>query len=64
MSEQQQIQPKRTEEAVRQPAEISHQVAINQIPEEIFDADIDIDISDLVQESMDIAKVYKQKGGQ
>jgi len=62
MSEQQQVQPKRAEETIQQPAEISEQTVSNEEQEEIFDDEIDI--SDLVQESLDIAKVFKQKGGQ
>lgn len=62
MSEQQQVQPKRTEEIVQQSLEIPEQAISNEEQEEILDDEIDI--SDLVQESMDIAKVFKQKGGQ
>lgn len=62
MSEQQQVQPRRTEETIQQPVEISVQVVSIEEQEQIFDDEIDI--SDLVQDSMDIAKVFKQKGGQ
>jgi len=62
MSEQQQVQPKRAEETIQQSVEIPGQTISNEIPEGILDDEIDI--SDLVQESLDIAKVFKQKGGQ
>lgn len=62
MSEQQQIQPKRTEETVRQPVEIIERTFSDQEQEAMLDDEIDI--SDLVEESLNIAKVFKQKGGQ
>lgn len=62
MSEQQQIQPKRTEEKIQESVGTSQYVAMNQIPQGILEDDIDI--SDLYQESLDIAKVFKQRGGQ
>ena len=62
MSEQQQVQPKRTEEPTLDSVQMPRQTMSDQAQEEIFSDDIDI--SDLVQESMDIAKVFKQKGGQ
>ena len=62
MSEQQQVQPKRAEEPTLDSVQMSGQTMLDQAQEEIFSDDIDI--SDLVQESMDIAKVFKQKGGQ
>lgn len=61
MSEQQQAN-RRTKEVVRELVETSPQAPSSLMQEEIFDDDIFI--SDLVQESMDIAKVFKQKGGQ
>lgn len=63
MSEQQQVH-RRTEEIAHEPMETIQQVALSQMQEEIFDDDMNIDISDLVEESMDVAKVFKQKGGQ
>lgn len=62
MSEQQQIQPKPAEEIVRQPVETIVQTLTDEAREAILDDEIDI--SDLVEESLDIAKVFKQKGGQ
>lgn len=64
MSEQQQVQPKRTEETIQQPVEMSGQLVSNEAREEILDLGEEIDISDLVQESLDIARVFRQKGGQ
>ena len=64
MSEQQQVQPKRAEELALDSVQMSQQTMSGQPQEEIFNDDLDIDISDIVQESMDIAKVFKQKGGQ
>lgn len=62
MSEQQQIHPQRAEETVQQPAEMSRQALSDEIREQILDDNIDI--SDLVEEHLDIAKVFRQKGGQ
>ena len=69
MSEQQQVQPKRTEEPTLDSVQMSGQTMLDQAQEEIFNDNIDIndllkDISDIVQESMDIAKAFRQKGGQ
>lgn len=62
MSEQQQIQPQRTEKTVQKPTEITGQALSDEIREQILDNKIDV--SDLVEEHLDIAKVYRQKGGQ
>ncbi len=62
MSEQTQIQPKRTDESVQESVQTPEQVVVAHGEETIFDDEIFID--DLIEEARDVAKNFKQKGGQ